>query len=97
LRATIVTHHRDAKSARSIANSLKADNDAAPSPLRIRSRVSGKRVISTVTGAEDIESLLGTVDDLLLCMITADRAVGIANARKVSRHASPGKFDSPKV
>jgi hypothetical protein len=32
-------------------------------------------VISAITGAQDIESLLTTIDDLLLCLIAVDRVI----------------------
>jgi len=54
---------------------MNADNRAAPKPLHIRSRAAGRQVISAITGAQDIESLLTTIDDLLLCLIAVDRLV----------------------
>jgi hypothetical protein len=73
VKATVTTHYADASTARSIEAAVEADNRVAPKPLRITSRVKGKRVVSTITGAQDIDSLLATIDDLLLCLIAVDR------------------------
>ncbi len=72
MKATVSMRYPDLSTARSIDAALKADNRAAPKPLYVRSRVSGRRVISAITGAQDIESLLTTIDDLLLCLIAVD-------------------------
>jgi hypothetical protein len=72
VKATVSMRYPDLSIARSIEAALKADNRAAPKPLYVRSRVSGRRVISSITGAQDIESLLTTIDDLLLCLIAVD-------------------------
>ena len=82
MKATVTTHYADASTARSIEASLKADNRVAPKPLHVRSRVKGKQVVSTITGAQDIDSLLGTIDDLLLCLIAVD---GLASTPKYGR------------
>jgi len=87
LKATIVTHHPSALAARSIARSLKADNEAAPRPLQVRSRVKGRQVTSIIAGAEDIESLLTTMDDLMLCLIVADRVLSTIKQKRARRHA----------
>jgi len=78
----------DASTARSIEIALKADNRAAPKPLYVRSRVAGRRVISTITGAQDIESLLTTIDDLLLCLIAVD---GLTSSLKWKRSKARAK------
>lgn len=99
MRARIVTHHAEASAARSIATSLMADNKAAPAPLTIESRAIGKRVTSTITGAQDIESLLRTIDDLLLCLIAADRAISTVKWKPFRRRARSSLANrcAPKV
>jgi hypothetical protein len=82
VKATVRTHYADASTARSIEAAVEADNRAAPKPLHITSRVKGKRVVSTITGAQDIDSLLATIDDLLLCLIAVD---GLASTPKCER------------
>jgi hypothetical protein len=82
VKATVTTRYPDASIARSIGAALKADNRVAPKPLRITSQVKGKQVVSTISGAQDIESLLATIDDLLLCLIAVDRLASTAKRRK---------------
>jgi len=82
VKATVTTNHADASLARSLETALKADNLAAPKPLRIMSRVTGKQMILTITGAQDIESLLSTIDDLLLCLIAADALTSTTEWRR---------------
>ena len=82
MKATVTTRYPDASVARSIGAALKADNRVAPKPLRIRSQVKGERVVSTISGAQDIASLLATVDDLLVCLIAVDGLASIAKQRK---------------
>ena len=55
--------------------SLRADNEDAPAPLKIRSRAKGRRLTSEIGGAEDVESLLLTTDDMLLCMIAVEKTI----------------------
>lgn len=85
MRAAIVTYHVDATTARSIETSLAADNRDAPKPLLIRSRASGTKIVSTISGAQDIESLLTTIDDLLLCLIAADKVMSTVKWKGLRR------------
>jgi hypothetical protein len=82
VKATITTRYSDASTARSIEAALRVDNRVAPKPLRIRSQAKGEQVVSTVYGAQDVESLLATVDDLLLCLIAVDGLALRAKERK---------------
>ena len=82
MKATVTTHYADASTARSIAAAVDPDNRVAPKPLHIMSRAKGRRVVSTITGAQDIDSLLGTIDDMLLCLIAVD---GLASTPKYGR------------
>ena len=85
MRASIVTHHASVSIARSVETSLRPDNEAAPAPLRVKSRAKGKRVTSIITGAQDIESLLTTIDDLLLCLIAADQVLSGVSWKRLRR------------
>ncbi len=77
MKAIVTTRYSDASTARCIETALKADNRSAPKPLHVRSRAAGRHVISTIKGAQDVESLLTTVDDLLLCLIAVDGLISI--------------------
>ena len=88
MKATLVTRHLSASVARSIAKSLESDNEAAPKPLYVRSRVRGRQLTSIVTGAEDVQSLLTTMDDLMLCVIVADRLLSAIERKRARRRAT---------
>lgn len=75
MKATIVTRHASPSVARSIEAALRVDNETAPAPLCIKSRTNGRQVTSTIAGAQDVESLLTTIDDLLLCLVAADNVL----------------------
>ena len=82
MKAVVTTHYTDVSTARSIRAAVEADNRTAPKPLHITSRVKGKRAVSTIIGAQDIDSLLATIDDLLLCLIAVD---GLASTPEYGR------------
>ena len=82
MKATVTACYTDARIARSVETALSADNGAAPRPLHVTSRVTGKQVVSTITGAQDVESLLATIDDLLLCLIAVDGLASTLRCRK---------------
>ena len=88
MKATLVTRHLSAPIARSVAKSLESDNEAAPKPLHVRSRARGRQVTSIVTRAEDIQSLLTTMDDLMLCVIVADRLLCAIERKRATRRAT---------
>ena len=88
MKATVTTRYADARVARSIEAALRADNRAAPRPLHISSRATGKQVISTIAGAQDVESLLATIDDLLLCLGAVD---GLTSTSKLEKPAARRK------
>ena len=99
MKATVTTRYPDASVARSIGAALKADNRAAPKPLRITSQVKGKQVVSVISHAQDIESLLATIDDLLLSLIAVDGLAMTAKRRKqrASRKRPSNCYEAPKV
>jgi hypothetical protein len=55
-----------------IAKALEPDNLKLPKGLRVKTKTSGKLVISTVKLDGKIETLLATLDDLLACAQTAE-------------------------
>lgn len=97
--AKVVTFHENASVARAIGRSLRADNEDAPRPLKVRSRSIGHRLISTINDAQDVESLLRTVDDLLLCIIAVERTLSLMKLKGTERHRRPrvSSLRAPKV
>jgi hypothetical protein len=97
--AKVVTFHENTSLARAIARSLRADNEDAPRPLKIRSKAIGRRLISTINNAQDVESLLTTIDDLLLCIVAAERTLSLVKLKGTERHrkARVSSSRAPKV
>jgi hypothetical protein len=97
--ARIVTSHENASVARAIERSLRADNEDAPKPLKIRSKAIGRRLISTINYAQDVESLLTTIDDLLLCAVAVERTLSSVKLKGTELHRRPRVSSSraPKV
>jgi hypothetical protein len=86
MKATVTTRYPDALITKSIEVALNADNGVAPKPLRIKSEAKGKELISTISGAPDTESLLATIDDILLCLIAVERLASAAEPRERRSH-----------
>jgi hypothetical protein len=97
--AEVVTFHENASVARAIERSLTADNEDAPKPLKIHSKAIGRRLISTFNCAQDVESLLTTIDDLLLCIIAVERTLSSVKLKGTERRRRPRPSSSgaPKV
>ncbi|GEM_PF-2999623 len=99
MKAIVTTRHVSALAAKSIETALRVDSRTAPNPLHITSRLNGRQVTSTITGAQDVESLLTTIDDLLLCLVTADKVLPTIEAMAVERRVRrrPADSGAPKV
>ena len=63
--------------ARSLANSIEPDNLSAPPSVKIRTRTKGSIVISSVVCRKSLETLIATVDDLLVCMDAAHKTLDV--------------------
>lgn len=60
--------------AKSVARSLKVDNDFdSGSGVRIETRVEGDDVVSTLVESESIPTLLGILDDMIHCQMSAEK------------------------
>ncbi len=78
--------HENASVAKAMEMSLRADNEDAPEPLKIRSKARGRWLTSEISGAQDVESLLLTTDDLLLCIIAAERTLSLFRLKSARLH-----------
>jgi len=95
----LVTLHENASVAKAMEMSVRADNEDAPEPLKIRSKARGRRLTSEISGAQDVESLLLTTDDLLLCIIAAERTLSLFRLKsaRLHRRARISSSPAPKV
>ena len=97
--AKLVTLHENTSVAKAMEMSLRADNEDAPRPLKIRSNARGRWLVSEISGAQDVESLLLTADDLLLCIIAAERTLSSFKLKTARLHRAVrlSSTPSPKV
>jgi hypothetical protein len=72
LKTEIWCVYSDERISGAIAKALEPDNLKLPKGLRVRTKTSGKLVVSTVELDGKIETLLATLDDLLACAQTAE-------------------------
>ena len=67
--------------ARAVYEAVEPDNRSLPKGLVIRGRVEGKAVVFEISCEKDLGSLWSTLDDLLACIQTAERALRAAGAQ----------------
>lgn len=70
--AKISCLYSNEKNSRAVAKSIQPDNLNLPSGLKVLTKTSGKKVISSIELEGKIETLLATVDDLLGSAQTAE-------------------------
>ena len=77
MEAEILMEYEDAKDADAVADAVSPDNFKTPSGLSIETRSKEYRVITLVKCAK-IGSFIATIDDLLFCVVTAERTLRTA-------------------
>ncbi|MDI9644289.1 MAG: KEOPS complex subunit Pcc1 [Candidatus Verstraetearchaeota archaeon] len=65
----------DPETARVVMRSLMPDNRGTPVGTEIEMSVSGKKLVVKVVSTDDLRSLIRTVDDILSCLQSAERAI----------------------
>lgn len=74
--AEIILEYSSAKEASAISDSVSPDNLTCPEGLSVETRSDGERVITVIKyRGESIATLLSTIDDLLSCASTAEKAI----------------------
>lgn len=61
--------------ARALLRALEPDNQSAPERLTIKGWVSGSMLIMKVRSEVKIETILNTLDDLVVCLSTAEKCL----------------------
>jgi len=79
LQAEIILEYANARVAEAIAKAVSPDNFKTPKGLSIKTTRETKRVITTVKWNGKLPTLIGTIDDLLFCVSTAEKTVQTAN------------------
>ncbi|MBC7120701.1 MAG: hypothetical protein H5T33_03865 [Candidatus Methanosuratus sp.] len=63
------------ETAETVMRAVLPDNREAPADTEIKISISGKRLLIKIISSGDLPSFLRTVDDLLFCIQTAERAI----------------------
>ena len=79
MQAEIILEYANARVAEAIAKAVSPDNFKTPKGLSIKTTRETKRVITTVKWNGKLPALIGTIDDLLFCISTAEKTVQTAN------------------
>jgi hypothetical protein len=75
LEATITLEYGDAKTAAAVANAVSPDNFKTPRGLFIKTMRKGSRVLTEVKTEGRLATFIATIDDLLFCVSTAEKAL----------------------
>lgn len=77
MKATISIKTGSPRISRSLAKSIEPDNLSALPSVRIRTRTKRDIVVSSVVCSKSLETLIATIDDLLVCMDAAYKTLEI--------------------
>ena len=81
MKATISIKTSSPRISRSLSKSMVPDNLSAPPSTRIDTRTRGGIVISAVC-SKSLETLIATIDDLLVCMDAAYKTLEVVEDEK---------------
>ena len=79
LEAEIVLDYGDARVAKAVAGAISPDNFKTPKGLQVKTVRENGRVISRIMCEMKLATLVSTIDDLLSCASTAEKAVRMAH------------------
>jgi DNA-directed RNA polymerase subunit L len=74
-------HLEDYFKATALLKALEPDNKILPAGLTIRSELSNSTIIIRIESNVKIETLLNTLDDLLICFSTAEKCLRSIEAK----------------
>lgn len=81
--ARIILLYEDEEEAKAISRSVSPDNLTCPEGLIVETWSSGTEVITTIEyNGENIATFLSTIDDLLSCISTAEKAINAVKGRE---------------
>jgi hypothetical protein len=81
LQATIALEYDDQKTAKSVAEAVSPDNSKTPLGLAVKTVRQGTCVLTTIVLEGKIATLIATIDDLLACAASAEKALGVINKK----------------
>ena len=78
MEAEIVLEYEDPRTAKAVAKAVSPDNFKTPVGLSIRTSLDEKRVVTKIVCDEKLPTFIATIDDLLSCVSTAEKALWTA-------------------
>lgn len=78
MEAEIVLEYDEARMAEAVANAVSPDNFKTPVDLTVKTMLKEKKVLTRIVCKEKLPTFIATVDDLLSCVSTAEKALLVA-------------------
>jgi tRNA threonylcarbamoyladenosine modification (KEOPS) complex Pcc1 subunit len=75
LEAEITLEYDDAKVAEAVTKAVSPDNFKTPKSLKIETVSKNGKVVTRIECTEKLSTFIATIDDLLFCTSTAEKAV----------------------
>jgi len=73
-----VLEYDEARMAEAVANAVSPDNFKTPVDLTVKTMLKEKKVLTRIVCKEKLPTFIATVDDLLSCVSTAEKALLVA-------------------
>lgn len=77
LEAALTLEYDDEKTARAVADAVSPDNYKTPEGLTVKTERNGNLVSTEIKLEGKLPTLIATIDDLLSCVSTAEKALGV--------------------
>jgi hypothetical protein len=82
IKITINFKVKNSRISRSIANAIQPDNLSAPPSVKIKTKTE-RNIVRSIVSSKNPETLLATIDDLLVCMDAAYKTLeGVETAKR---------------
>ncbi len=81
LEATITLEYDDEKTAEAVAKAVAPDNFKTPVGLSVKTVREGSRVVTEIRVEGKMATFIATIDDLLSCASTAEKAVRLVSGK----------------
>jgi len=75
-----VVSYGDPRKARAIAGAISPDNLKVPRGLSVKTTFKGRNVLTEIACEKGLQTLISTIDDALMCMQAAEKALGSVRA-----------------
>jgi len=89
LEAEITLEYADAKNAEAVAKAVSPDNFKVPPGLSIKTTRKGNKVVTYIECRRELPTFIATIDDLLFCVSTAEKA--LITAKKLNEKSALSK------